>query len=628
MCGLWASVGLDVPRAAIEVVAHRGPDGEGWWEERSDIGRRVVLAHRRLAILDLHERAAQPMLHGPSGCRIVYNGEVYNFKELRRELEAKGHEFHTASDTEVVLAAYAEWGEDCLARFNGMFAFVIHDPNRQRFFAARDRFGVKPLYVAKVGGGLAFASELKQILQLPGVRRVLNREAAADYLIATLFGHRRETLLEGIECVPAGHSLSVATQGTGEQCPEPRRWYELKPSTGAGLTDEEAIAGFKSLLVDAVRLRLRSDVPVGTCLSGGLDSSLLVGFVNAAGAKDQHTFSSVIALAGFDEAPFIDSVVEKYAVNAHRLTPDPQRLPGLFDRIVWHQEVPVASLSVFSQWSVYERVGRSPVKVMLDGQGADEVLGGYLPMLPAHIGALLASGRLLEALSEAWRQRSVHALSLSEQISGALAVILPDAARAMLRTLARKNGPPSWFARDGWDGVAGYRPIEQASLQALGHRPLSLQDLCQLQLEATSLPRLLHYADRNSMAHGVEARLPYLDYRGVEFVFSLGDRLRTRGGLSKWILREAGRGALPETVRLRRDKLGFPAPQSFWLRTVLRGWFEDEFRRLLKKFPGLLDEGQMARMLQSYVNSNSHSPIVWRAFSFLKWLEVFAVESS
>src|SRR3989475_1046549 len=397
IAGLYDISGRALDLSALErmvlVQAHRGPDGEGYvlldarGQERplAVVGRladargtrpyrhSIGLGHRRLAIIDLSPLGHQPMTTEDGRCWVTYNGEIYNHVELREELRAKGYRFRSASDTEVLLAAYQEWNESCVTRFNGMFAFAIWDRDRRRLFCARDRMGVKPFYYSWDGARFAFASEIKGLLSA-GLRPSPNQRAVFDYLDGACLDHSEDTFFEGIRQLPPAHTLTVDTQVTVQ------RYWDLPPCGEAGLSVRDAAERFRHLFRDAVRLRLRSDVPIGTCLSGGLDSSSIVCvandlmFVEHAVPREligerQKTFSSCFEDPAYDERQFIQPVVERTGAEAHYTFPDPKELAESVSRLVWQQDEPFGSTSIFAQWNVMRLAAQRGVKVLLDGQG-------------------------------------------------------------------------------------------------------------------------------------------------------------------------------------------------------------------------------------------------------------------
>lgn len=524
-----------------ERIRHRGPDGSGTYLDGP-----VGLAHRRLAIIDLTEAAAQPMANEDGTLRLVYNGEIYNYIELREELIGKGHSFRSDSDAEAVLHAYEEWGRDCLARFIGMWAFALWDSRRQELFCARDRFGIKPFYYTRVGDMILFASEIKALLAHPEVGRRPDDSLLLAFLAWGVLDHTGGTMFEGVRQLPPAHRISFGRSGGGT----PERYWDLAMNPEPGRPwpeeDERAARAFRDLLTDAVRIHLRSDVPVGTCLSGGIDSSTLAALINGLIRAEkppsigdrQKTFSIVFPDPRFTEERFIDEAVAGAGVDAGKQTLEPGEVPRDLPRLLAVQDEPFGSLSIAAQFRVMELASRS-VKVVLDGQGADEELGGYLAYQGSYLGGLLRGLHLSTAFHEAVGSLRLHGGFLSGALSQ---VIERSGRRALLRgdipTVSRYSG--------------------------------SLDEVLKQEILATNLPALLHWEDRNSMAFSIESRVPFLDHRVVEFLGALPLGQKIRNGVTKYILRKAAKGLIPEAIRCRMDKMGFVTPEEAWMREGLR----------------------------------------------------------
>ncbi len=625
MCGIAGIYNLDPARVdapalcrMTERLRHRGPDDEGYvlidtraGEAQHAGGKdtqaglslpRVAevdarsanlgMGHRRLAIIDTSASGHQPMSNRDGSLWLVYNGEVHNYVELRLELQDAGYTFRTHTDTEVVLAAYEEWGVECLRRFNGMWAFALWDGRRGRLFCATDRFGIKPFYYWRGDGCFVFASEPKALLCHSRVPRRPNPQAIFDYLAWGRTSHGSGTFFADVKCLPASHHLVLDAGGACRV----ERWWGIEPSlavTGGSIDEDEAKERVTELLTDAVRIRLRTDVPVGTCLSGGLDSSTIVCMANSLifgeGAVDrrlvgdkQKTFSSCAHDARFDEREFIARVAEHTGVEEHHVFPTGADLWRDLPRLVWQQDEPFGSTSVYAQWRVMERAAGARVKVLLDGQGADEVLAGYPSYYPVLFAHLARSGRVLRAAREARRAASLAPRSARRDLAGTLYYLAsPRLMLAARRLLGRALGVQSQaavaalqdsFREQAADaGLARLRGQHQAASSLHTH----LLD----QIFDASLPHLLRYEDRNSMAFAIESRLPFLDHRLVEYLFSLPVDFKMRDGWTKWILRQSTERVLPEAIRWRRDKMGFVTPGDTWLmenRDEVRSLFDGE----------------------------------------------------
>jgi asparagine synthase (glutamine-hydrolysing) len=558
-------------------------------------------------------------------CWITYNGEIYNYVELRAELAAAGHAFHTGTDTEVILAAWREWGERCLARFNGMFAFALFDRRTRRLFAARDRFGVKPLYLwSTPTGGLALASEVKQFTAHPHWSARVNGQRAYDFLNWGLSDHTGETLFASVRQLRGGEFLLTSLEAATSASPQ--RWYELRPAPFEG--DFAAAAEqFRARLDDAVRLRLRSDVPVGSCLSGGLDSSTLVCTMRAQlgerAAARQNTFSAGSDVARYDERSFIAHVTAATCAVNHATVPSVGGLLAELDAVTWHQDEPFGSTSIYAQWCVFRLAREHGVAVMLDGQGADEALGGYHGYFGPHLAGLLRHGRWPMFWREAAAARALHGQSLALQAQLVANELLPAAVSDRLRRAAGRT----------------VRAPAHLDLNRLGAAPRSphppavdlrtpIRSLGIAQLTALNLPMLLRYEDRDSMAHGVEARLPFLDYRLVEFCLGLPEEHKIAGGWTKRVLREAMRDRLPEAIRLRRDKLGFATAEEVWMRGPQRETFLQLVDQAVDDAGGILTPAAKLKARRMLAGEEPFGFLVWRFISFGAWLRLFNVRTS
>ena len=580
--------------AMSERLTHRGPDGEG-----SHIGESTGLIHRRLAIIDLSPDGLQPMTNEDRSLWLVFNGEIYNFIELREELIKKGHVFSSKSDTEVILHAYEEWGRDCLTRFNGMWAFALWDEKKQELFCARDRFGIKPFYYTTADGSFLFASEIKALLSHPAAGKEPDNEILGIYLAWGVQDHCGRTMFKGISQLPPGHAMVIGRDGKAE----PFRYWDLKinPEIGAGCDDEAvATAHFRELLSDSVRIHLRSDVAVGTCLSGGLDSSTLAVFINTLIRKDspeavgdrQKTFSVVFSPKKFNERRYIEDVITATGVDATRTEPTPGQLIKDIDYLVYMQDEPFGSISMYAQFCVM-RLASTKVKVVLDGQGADELLGGYLGYQGTYIRHLISTFHWKTALFEGIGSLRHH----HDFFADALRQLK---VRKERRTLLRCN--PATIDR------------YKGSLD---------QVLCR-ELLATNLPALLHYEDRNSMAFSIEARVPFLDKRVAEYVASLPLKEKIKNGVTKVILRRAIKGLVPESVRCRQDKMGFVTPEELWMKNELKPFVLEIISSDSFKSRPYWDAGAVAENFNAFIEGTSdYSFDVWRIICAELWLRKF-----
>jgi asparagine synthase (glutamine-hydrolysing) len=637
MCGIAGAIttagGID-PSVLIRMsdrIEHRGPDGEGYLIDaaQGDALRRssrdqitghggtpptVAFAHRRLTIIDLSERSDQPLIDASGDYGIAYNGEVYNYLELRDELESLGHSFRSQGDTEVVLEAYKEWGIGCVERFVGMWAFAILDRPRRTLQLSRDRFGIKPLYYARVGEALYFASEIKALLAVPGLEMEPNEEVVRRFLLDGGVDQSDETFFTGITRLPPAHNLSVHLDA--DLVLDPRRYWSYPPQDGR-VSEGEAAAELRELLEDSIRIHARSDVPVGTCLSGGLDSSSIVCLAEELRTGNQiprYTHSAFGYLPqdeAFSERRYMQSVIDRTGAQLYPVNPPVERFVDELLGIVRQQDEPFGSTSIAAQWFVFEAARREGMKVMLDGQGADEVLGGYEGYFTVIASNLLRERRLiryarfsrehkellgrppLPVLHAGWSTLPPRARRLATR---RLPVPLPAGAQIMsgdMRERVRQNFHPS--------------------------PPESLYELLRTQTESVSLPSLLRFEDRNSMAHSIEARVPFLDHRVVEFAFRLRPEMKIKGVETKRILREAMRGVLPEDIRSRKDKLGFRAePQAAW--TIADRHRDSLVANRTEHEARWFDPDAMADLLGGSGRSTDNELLAWRAINVKLWL--------
>jgi len=598
MCGLCGIVELDRPadRATVErwleELAHRGPDGRGVYAEDG-----VCVGHLRLAILDLSDAGLQPMQDGE--LQLLHNGEIYNYLELREELRAKGHAFSTGTDSEVILAAYREWGERCVERFNGMWAFVIWDAGRRTLFCSRDRFGVKPFYYRVDGKRFSFASE-----PWPLRRDGANLRAVRDYLEQGYLDEGAETFFADVARLPPAHSLTFGPGGLRLW-----RYWSLEPAQAPS----EPVAAVRETFLDAVRLQLRSDVPVGTCLSGGIDSSSIAVAVAAHGHDHQKTVTAYFDERGFDERPFARAVVNRTGADAPWVTFTASELSNDLPAIVQAQGEPFGSTSICAGWYVMREAKRAGLTVMLDGQGGDEVFGGYRASFGYRLSDLLRAGRVGEATHELRAFTEMHGPRWA-----AVALVTPHVPeRLRLSARARLRGASTLVA-------PGLRAVPSAEIRNGAAFPDRLRRQLHVLLTRRGLPELLRYEDRNSMAHSLEARVPLLDHRLVELAFSLDGSELIRRGETKSVLRRALADLLPPTVARRRDKLGFVTPEGSFMRGALGDLAADVFASQSFRERGFVDAAAARSRLERHQRGDLRAGMeLWRALNLELWARRF-----
>ena len=587
MCGILGSIGLGQDRrqwgVACALQRPRGPDSCGEWHGRAG-SLDVSLAHQRLSIIDLSPAGAQPMVHPASGSVIAFNGEIYNFIELRGRLESEGERFVGHSDTEVLLHALDRWGiERTLPLLNGMWAFAWVDVREGRVFLSRDRCGEKPLHVAACGGRTVFASDVRAILALEPGRRALDRRSLAEFLRLGALDTGERTMFEGITQVPPG-SLVEFRSGAAGKIPQARRFWTC-PVRSEPLPMPELVGRTRELLVDSVRIRLRSDVPVGLLLSGGLDSSSIAAAASSLGHGNIAMLSLVSDDPGIDESEHIDAVAHHLHADVHRvrLPADPRTLLAHLDEVVGCVGAPVNSLSNVAHWLLMREARERGMTVVLSGQGGDEILCGYRKYLGFHLQRLVRAGHALEAAATALA--FIRNGTVFRQFDlGQAARYLPAPLR---RRPAARLGP---MLRDVPVPVAGLAAGE------------TVQERQRRDLAELSVPTLTHFEDRTSMSWSREIRLPFLDHRLIELLVPAPPAQKLHRGWAKWPLRAAMEGDLPASISWRRDKQGFANPEERWMRTVLRPEFEGNFLRR--------DAQVFARGILDFEGVSS----AWRAF--------------
>jgi len=559
-------------RQMTDSIAHRGPDDEGFF-----IDDKIALGHRRLSILDLSEAGHQPMFSQDKNLVIVFNGEIYNYKEIAEELKTEGYQFKSGSDTEVILASYDKWGKGCLEKFNGMWAFAIYNIKNSTLFCARDRLGVKPFYYYKDENAFIFASEIKAILEYQDVKKTPNDQIIYDFLAHGFSDHTEETFFKGIKQLLPGHYLEIQNWKL-----EISQYWDLDPDKKLELTDQQAINNFKELFEDSIKLRLRADVAVGSCLSGGLDSSSIVATANNLLRQDkssakslgerQKTFSSVYEREEFkkaNEKQYIDKVIQQTEVEPHFIEPNPLNLWQNLQELAWSQDEPFGSTSIYAQWNVFKLAKENKIKVMLDGQGADEMMAGYLGIFGTYLYELFRQGNWGMMFREIREFRAKH-----PDIS--LATIGRNFGFTMSQALPKSIF--EWFFKKTRNTKFLDEKFVEKNYHAFklpGYYKNLLKDYSYWSVKNVSLPSLLHWEDRNSMIHSIESRVPFLDYRLVEYIFALPDNQIIRDGVTKYILREAMRDLLPEEIYNRQDKVGFATPEEIWFKKYVRSQLEE-----------------------------------------------------
>ena len=666
MCGIAALVAANLESSLsvsemLNTIRHRGPDDEGWTAFQGvdfatscgggedtpvecytaalsyapvmnaciPINARIVLGHRRLSITDTSPSGHQPMSYQNNRFWIVLNGEIYNHCELRAELELLGHNFKSRSDTEVLLAAYAQWGQECLGRLEGMFAFVMVDRVQLTLFAARDRFGIKPIYYwVREDQLIAIASEIKQFGVLPGWKAILNPQRGYDFLAFGLQDHTDETMFSGVFQLRPGTCLTLDLVQKHKFKPfsrlETHQWYKLEPKKcNDGFHD--ASAKYREIYEASIRKHARADVTIGSCLSGGLDSSSIVCTANHLTSEDArssifNTYSSCSSNPRYDERKYVEALQDETCINAHFIYPNLNNLLDELDKLTYYQDEPFGSTSIYAQWSVFNVARQHGIKVMLDGQGADEQLAGYKGFHGVLFGQLFRRFQWIELLCEMSATHRVTGMSWVECFGYLADQILPKAIRKHLRALIGKDTEdPSWLNHT--------KLLKKISNESSCNttKARSINEFSYHQITAHGLQMLLHWEDRNSMAHSIEARVPFLDHKLVEFILGLPSQYKLYRGVTKRILREAMRGVLPEIVRRRGDKMGFVTPEEVWMQDEQTEKIRQALKQAITSSNGIIRPNILEAFDDMIQGKQSFNFTFWRIISFSAWVRCFNV---
>jgi asparagine synthase (glutamine-hydrolysing) len=616
MCGIVALVdlkGAPVPETTVarmlQSLAHRGPDDAG-----VAIDGPVGLGFRRLSILDLSPLGHQPMDSADGRLTIIFNGEIYNYVELRRELEGLGHRFRSTGDTDVLLAAYRQWGSDCLRRLNGMWAFLIHDRARNVLFGSRDRFGIKPLYRWNGRGNVVFASEIKAIGASGLYHARLNLRICAEFLYEDRLDESSETFYDEIVQIPAGHAFELTLDGSY------REWSFWDNEATSERSPDDPAAAFAELFENAMQVHMRSDVTVGVNLSGGLDSTSIL----CAAARLHGESESTGALMAFcyrdhafDETRFVSDTLAQTGAQLVPLEMTPAELWDSLPAVLASQDEPVHSMTALVGYHLMALAARHRVKVILNGQGADEVLGGYGSYFSERWAELIRMGRPASAWRDIVAYTNAHGGDARRRFARACRHVAQSALQSSsrYRSLAGRRHSAravasKWLRPDLLCQLDFPRPV----------LPKGLRRVLSESVTRAPLPLYLRVEDRNSMAHSIEVRLPFLDHRLVSLAFSLGSEWKVRGPWNKYLLREAMRGRIPESVRARLDKMGFPTDASTWFRGPLYERIRDVIHDSAFRQSPFFDATEIAANLEAHQAGRAdHADRLFTAAQFHLW---------
>ncbi len=657
MCGILGicrfneqTIDVKAFHQSASIIRHRGPDDEGYLLMHLQSGQPVLckgessspqlelpdisscydasctlaLASRRLSILDLSITGHQPMSSQDGKYWIILNGEIYNYVELREELKKLGYEFTSTSDTEVLLTGYRHWGNNLLDKLVGMFAFAILDLNKRKLFLARDFFGIKPLYYTLTGNEFAFASEAKALLGMNCVDRTVDPGAVYLFLRHGLTDHDETSLWRDIRKLPPAHFLEISLDSPGTI--QPQRYWSLETNHPLKISFSDAAAQLRDLFLQSIRLHLRSDVPVGAALSGGIDSSAIVAAMRQIqGAElDLHTFTYLADDPLLGEEKWADLAGRSADVKVHKTVFSADDLVENIDDLIYSLDEPFGSTSMYAQYCVFRLAHQNQIKVMLDGQGADEMLGGYSSYLPGRIISLLSHGSLAQAYSflrRVWNRPDVDGIRVLLHTTG---LLMPNSVRDAGQRLIGADLFPAWM------NASWFKEHDVAARSVLSMTKLDrgqpLHSLLYQTFTATNLPMLLRYEDRNSMAHSIESRVPFLTPEIVSFIFSLPEEyIIDNDGITKSIFREAMRGIVPDPILDRRDKIGFQTPERHLL-AVLKPWVEGVLNSPVARELPMMDIEQ-AKMdyYQVLAGKSKFDFRIWRWLNFIRWAEIYNV---
>ena len=606
MCGFagFVDLSLSVEQAQqviqpmLQCINHRGPDFSDKW-----FGDGVMLGHNRLSIIDLSDHGNQPMHY--EDLVIIFNGEIYNYIEIKNELVKKNYKFNSASDTEVILAAYKEWGSDCVNKFMGMWSLVIYDKSKKELFCSRDRFGIKPFYYILDGDKFYFASEYKPLKKSPVFFNEINLDQVSRGLQLGWVEFHDESYFTKIKSLPAAHNLIYKNGKININ-----QYWDLDYK-GNSDSEKDKLEKFRELFYRSISQHMRSDVPVASCLSGGLDSSSIVSAVqHLFQGKKYKTFS--IYYEGeneVDERPFINEVINKYPlIEPVYYTPKDEELADAFEKAIYFTDVPATGSSFISQYFLMKLISQNNIKVVLDGQGADEYLAGYMHSFYRLIGDKLKKLNISKAfgvLNELSHEQDYPGKKRKDVLLKSL--ITSFLSEQQLYKLEYKNYYPFLI-----EEIKNNTPFNLENNKGSG-----LNTFLYNLIFTTSLPSLLHYEDRNSMAFSIESRVPFLDHRLVEYVFSLPDNDKIEGATTKAILRKSLSGILPEKITYRKDKKGFVTPGEVkWLRGPLQFLIHD------LQLPSFINRQKAEDIINDFKKGdNSKANLVWRLAVLSYWIK-------
>lgn len=639
MCGITgiytlndSNINKDLLLRMNNKIRHRGPDDEGYFISNTQEGvfnfasgeetqkelkasllpldnshsGNLGLGFRRLSIQDLSIKGHQPMTDLKDRVVIVFNGEIYNFIELRGELKTKGYSFNSLTDTEVILNAYLEWGEDCVHHFNGMWAFALWDMEKEKLFCSRDRFGIKPFYYTFQNNQFVFASEIKALLE--SVPAKINKDTLYKYLYYDEMDTSNDTFFEGVSQLPAGYTLSILKEEITLKC-----YYSIEKEVTS--IEKSSPVDFFNNLQKATILRLRSDVKVGFALSGGVDSSSIVAMAHDISGKDKkETFSIVYPGTEIDESPYIDAVIEKIHFNNHRISPTADEFMSDLQDFIYHQEEPVPGLSYYNEYNLRNFIKRKKVVVTLEGQGADEIVTGYRSFVLPFYFDLIDSFQWSKLRKEKKMFDHLYPIKFSQILLRYMASKLPIIFFQFLKRGSKisneKSINSSYFR---------FKP----SPTKQKHKGNNLNKALLNSIKLFSIPMQLNRADKSSMAFSLECRYPFLDHKLVEYALGLPNHMKMENGITKKILREAMQNHIPKKVSERRDKNGFISPQTKWIQDLSPFFDTLVYSDVFKNCPYIVWDSFEKKYSALKKNKIVDSKEIWKIIGVFLWEQRF-----
>ena len=586
MCGIAAIIDYAKIEPKVEdiksmtnLLAHRGPDGEGFY-----IGGGVALGHRRLAIIDTDPRSNQPMHR--SHLHLVFNGMIYNYLEIKEELSTLGAIFSTTSDTEVILAAYNQWGLSAFQRFNGMWAIILYDEKEKKIICSRDRFGIKPLYYTRIANRLYFASEIKAFQAIKEWQPKINHTRLMEYLAYNMSDHTEETMFANVYQIPRSHHGVICLQAN-DMCIN--RYYDIHKG------EQNDGSKFMELFYDAIKLRTRTDVPLATTLSGGMDSSSIVSVM--ANKMEYKPTTYTLAYPGYklDESNFALKVNQKYKIASHLTTTTEEYLTQHIDNLIYHQDEPFAGITVMAQSNIYENINRDGYKVVLGGQGGDEILCGYDKFSLGYFKEKIKTQPLV-AITEMFQFKKLRSFDVVDALQSIV----------FYEKNKRKNFV-AWYILNEKQDNARFKRTQENDIFEMSHNLLF----------GLGLSALLRYEDRNSMSFGIESRLPFLDYRLVKYCLHMDSNLKLKNGITKDILRKSMKDIVPDDIINRNEKMGFVTPQNEWM--------NDRKDHYLKLANNALDQMPFIDREKLIVLLPTDNNLLWRVINTGLWISKFNV---